>query len=165
MEIHSIPVTRDIREQVLALEILPEQRGYIETVEQCLEEAGRVRNWRPVGLCEGRTLVGFAMYGWFFWEYFPRGRLWLDRFLIDRRYQGRGYGRAALGHMLDRLALEYPKKAVYLSVIPGNDGAVRLYRKAGFHFTGEKDVHGEDVMRLAYSGRDPGKAAGQGGEK
>ena len=34
--------------------------------------------------------MGFAMYGWFFWEYFPRGRLWLDRFLIDRRCQGRG---------------------------------------------------------------------------
>ncbi len=55
--------------------------------------------------------------------------------------------------MLDRLALEYPKKPIYLSVIPGNDAAVRLYRGAGFRFTGEKDVHGEDVMRLAYSER------------
>ena len=62
-------------------------------------------------------------------------------------------GKAALGHMLDRLALEYPKKPIYLSVIPGNDAAVRLYRGAGFRFTGEKDVHGEDVMRLAYSER------------
>ena len=62
-------------------------------------------------------------------------------------------GKAALGHMLDRLALEYPKKPIYLSVIPGNDAAIRLYRGAGFRFTGEKDVHGEDVMRLAYPER------------
>ena len=55
--------------------------------------------------------------------------------------------------MLDRLALEYPKKPIYLSVIPGNDAAIRLYRGAGFRFTGEKDVHGEDVMRLAYPER------------
>ena len=151
MEIHSIPVTQSSRSQVLALELLPEQRGYIEPIEQCLEEAGQVRNWHPVGLYDGEELVGFAMYGWFFWEYFPRGRLWLDRFLIDRRCQG--CGKAALGHMLDRLALEYPKKPIYLSVIPGNDAAVRLYRGAGFRFTGEKDVHGEDVMRLAYSER------------
>ena len=153
MEIHSIPVTQSSRGQVLALELLPEQRDYIETIEQCLEEAGRIRNWHPVGLYDGAELVGFAMYGWFFWEYFPRGRLWLDRFLIDRRCQGRGCGKAALGHMLDRLALEYPKKPIYLSVIPGNDAAIRLYRGAGFRFTGEKDVHGEDVMRLAYPER------------
>ena len=41
------------------------------------------------------------MYG-FFWEYLPFGRLWLDRLLIDRRFQGRGYGRAALAAMLDQ---------------------------------------------------------------
>ncbi len=160
MNIHSVPVTPDIRDQVLDLQLLPEQRGYIEPVEQCLEEAGQLQNWRPVGLYDGGTLIGFAMYGWFFREYFPTGRLWLDRFLIDRRYQGRGYGRAALRHMLDRLALEHPKKDVYLSVIPGNGGAVRLYQGAGFRFTGEKDVHGEDVMRLVRSERNSGKTHG-----
>ena len=41
------------------------------------------------------------MYG-FFWEYLPFGRLWLDRLLIDRRFQGRGYGRAALAALLDQ---------------------------------------------------------------
>ena len=70
-----------------------------------------------------------------------------------RVWSKRGCGKAALGHMLDRLALEYPKKPIYLSVIPGNDAAIRLYRGAGFRFTGEKDVHGEDVMRLAYPER------------
>ena len=113
-----------------------------------------------MGLYDGGTLIGFAMYGWFFWEYFPRGRLWLDRFLIDRRYQGRGYGRAALRHMLDRLALEHWGKDVYLSVIPGNGGAVRLYEGAGFRFIGEKDVHGEDVMRLRWAQRNSGKTHG-----
>ena len=41
------------------------------------------------------------MYG-FFWEYLPFGRLWLDRLLIDRRFQGLGYGRAALAALLDQ---------------------------------------------------------------
>lgn len=160
LEIQSIPVTTDNRDQITALQLLPEQQGYIEPVEQCLEEAGQFRNWRPVGLYDGGTLIGFAMYGWFFWEYFPRGRLWLDRFLIDRRYQGRGYGRAALRHMLDRLVLEHWGKDVYLSVIPGNGGAVRLYEGAGFRFIGEKDVHGEDVMRLRWAQRNSGKTHG-----
>lgn len=147
MEIHSVPITRANREQALALEILPEQRGYIETVEQCLAEADRCRRWRAVGLLDGGSMIGFAMYGFFFWESFPRGRLWLDRFLIDCRYQGQGYGSGALAYLLALLAEKYPKKDVYLSVIRGNERAARLYQKFGFRFTGERDIHGEDVMR------------------
>ena len=48
-----------------------------------------------MGIYDGNVLIGFAMYG-LFWEYLPFGRLWLNRFLIDRRYQSMGYGKAAL---------------------------------------------------------------------
>lgn len=146
MELHSLPVTPDNRAQILDLQIMPEQRGYIESVAECLAEADQNRRWRPVGLFDRETLVGFAMYGYFFWEYFPHGRLWLDRLLIDARFQGQGYGRSAVSHLLERLSREWPKKPVYLSVIHGNDRAVRLYESFDFHFTGEKDIHGEDIM-------------------
>ncbi len=76
----------------------------------------------------------------------PVGRLWLDRFLIDSHYQGKGYGKAALQGILAFLASKYPKKKVYLSVIRENSTAIRLYQEFGFRFTGEKDIHGEDVM-------------------
>ncbi|MDE6880718.1 MAG: GNAT family N-acetyltransferase [Oscillospiraceae bacterium] len=147
MEIHFAAVTPENRERILALQILPEQREYIETVDQCLAEAGCVHNWRPVGIYNGELLVGFAMYGYFFWEYLPCGRLWLDRFLIDRHYQGQGYGKEALDRLLKRLTEEYSAKDIYLSVIQGNEAAIRLYQSFGFRFTGEKDTHGEDVMR------------------
>lgn len=74
------------------------------------------------------------MYG-FSEEYPPEGRLWLDRLLIDARFQGRGYGRAALEALLERLP-EYPEKDVYLSVIEGNDVATWLYEQYGFRFIG-----------------------------
>lgn len=70
----------------------------------------------------------------------------IDRLLIDARYQGRGYGRKALAGLLERLSWEYPERKIYLSVIAGNDVAIRLYGQFGFRFNGEKDVHGEDVM-------------------
>ena len=95
----------------MALQLLPHQQGYIETVAQCLSEAKRYRVWRPVGIYDEHTLIGFAMYGFFFWEYLPKGRLWLDRFLIDYHYQGKGYGKTALQKLLDRLEQEYHKKA------------------------------------------------------
>lgn len=58
----------------------------------------------------------------------------MRRFMIDRRYQQRGYGREAL-----RLALELIKtkplgEAEYcrLSYEPGNEVARKLYRSFGF---------------------------------
>ena len=95
------PVTVASRAAVERLETAPGQEGFVESVAECLAEADRRRCCRPVGVYDGDALIGFAMYG-FFWEYLPFGRLWLDRLLIDRRFQGRGYGRAALAALLER---------------------------------------------------------------
>lgn len=146
MELHIEPVTARNREAALRLTGTPEQDGFVESVAACLAEAGQRRCWRPVVLYDGGSLIGFAMYG-FFPEYFPFGRLWLDRLLIDKHFQGRGYGRAAMQALLVRLSQEYPRRRrVFLSVYEENTIARRLYEKLGFRVTGEKDLHGETVM-------------------
>lgn len=146
MRLHLEPITAQNRADVLALHVAPGQEGYVETVAQCLAEADSGRSWRPVAIYDGPTLVGFAMYG-FFWQYLPLGRLWLDRLLIDQRFQGQGYGKAAFAALLDRLHAEYPhRRKIYLSVIKTNLPAISLYQKFGFRFTGELDTHGEKVM-------------------
>ena len=144
MHLHLEPVTALNRADVLALNVAPGQEGYVETVAQCLAEADSTRCWRPIAIYDGPTLVGFAMYG-FFWQYLPFGRLWLDRLLIGAAHQGRGYGRAALGLLLARLRAEYGNRDVYLSVVAGNEAAARLYASFGFVRTGEKDIGGEEV--------------------
>lgn len=146
MNIHFERITRRNREEALRLKVAEGQEGYIESVSQCLKEAGRNIVWHPVAICDGRWMVGFAMFGYFWWEYFPCGRLWLDRFMIDASCQGKGYGKTALKTLLRLLSIKYPGKDIYLSVIKGNDVAVCLYREFGFHFNGEKDINGEDVM-------------------
>lgn len=148
MNLHFEPVTEHNRAAITALCTAPGQEGYVETVAQCLTEADQTACWRPVGIYDGSTLIGFAMYG-FFWQYLPFGRLWLDRLLIDARYQGQGYGKAAFAGLLERLRQEYPRqRRIYLSVIAENTVAIALYRQFGFQFTGELDTHGEWVMRL-----------------
>ncbi len=134
MKIRLEPVTVASRAAVERLETAPGQEGFVESVAECLAEADRRRCWRPVGVYDGDALIGFAMYG-FFWEYLPFGRLWLDRLLIDRRFQGRGYGRAALAALLERL-------------VEANRPAAALYESFGFRLTGERDTHGERVMCL-----------------
>lgn len=74
----------------------------------------------------------------------------VDRLLIDRRYQGKGYGRLAVEGLLSNLWREYGKKKVYLSAFAENQQAIELYRSLGFRFNGQHDIHGEDVMVYIY---------------
>ena len=66
----------------------------------------------------------------------------------DRAYQGRGYGRAFLGLLLERLFAEYRCDSIYLSLFDDNRQALALYKSFGFVSTGERDTGGEAVMRL-----------------
>lgn len=132
---------------VLQLKIAPSQDGFVETVQQCLNEAKQKSCWRPVAIYDDETLIGFAMYG-FFWQYLPAGRLWLDRILIDQRYQGQGLGTIAIKTLIAQIRKEYLHQKIYLSVVEQNKPAIRLYQKLGFEFTGELDINKEKVMVL-----------------
>ena len=146
MQLRLEPVTQENRLAVLSLRAGTGQEGFVETVSACLDEAAQRADWRPVAIYDGTAVVGFAMYG-YFWEYPPAGRVWLDRLLIDQRYQGQGYGKAAFTALLHRLYAEYPhRRKIYLSVIEANVPAICLYSQFGFQFTGELDTHGEKVM-------------------
>lgn len=139
----------------MALSAGPGQEDFVETPAQCLEEARRLRLWRPVAICAKGEVVGFAMYGRFPREG-SRGRVWLDRLLIDKRYQGLGYGAASVDLLCRRLQREYQCDRVFLSCYPENKAAIALYEKKGFRFNGEKDINGEDVMvrHLGGAGRE-----------
>lgn len=142
------PVTRENQQAVLALRAAPEQAGFVEPVAECLQEAGRVRAWRPVAIYQGQTLVGFAMYGCF-WRHLPFQQVWLDRLLIDRQYQGQGYGKAAVRGLVRRLEWEYTTEKVYLSVVERNQAALGLYQRLGFRPTGKRDKKGERILVLS----------------
>ena len=145
MILHFKPVCPENRKKMEALQLYPEQSGFIESVAECLAEADEFSQWRPVGIYHDDILVGFSMYGYFS-SPSPEGRLWLDRLLIDKHFQGMGYGKAAVLALLEKLRKEYDAKKVYLSVYENNKAAISLYAQAGFHFTGEYDTKGEKIM-------------------
>ena len=109
----------------------------------------------PFGIYEGDTPVGFLMIGYN--ESAIEGddaskalkdnySLW--RLMIDKRYQGRGYGRAAVGLALDFIRTWPRGKAEYcvLSYEPENAVAKALYASFGFEETGEMD--GDEVVAV-----------------
>lgn len=153
-KLHFEPINDKNREEVKSLSLFSEQVGFIESVSECLQEADEIKVWRPVGIYDGNILVGFAMYG-----YFPApvpGELWLDRLLIDKKYQRQGYGRQAVLALLNRLYTEYGKdtETVYLSVYMNNPHAIQLYEGIGFRFNGKYDSKGEHIMEYHFIDED-----------
>lgn len=150
MELHFEPVRPENRNEVEALQLYPEQFGFIESVAECMAEADEWKQWRPVGIYDSDMLVGFSMYGYFD-KPLPDGRLWLDRLLIDKKHQGKGYGKAAVLALLEKLRKEYSCRRVHLSVYDDNLPAIALYQQVGFYFTGEYDTKGEKMMVYDFS--------------
>ena len=74
----------------------------------------------------------------------------LQQFMIDRRFQGRGYGAAALGLLLDRLRQEKKYADVEVCVHRENDAALALFEGAGFVDTGYVDPDVPDCLNLMY---------------
>ncbi|GAA0107715.1 MULTISPECIES: GNAT family N-acetyltransferase [Clostridium] len=133
--------------EALRLKVKKGQEDFIETVEECLNEAKQISLWRPVGIYNYNQIIGFAMYG--LWENEGAdGRVWLDRFMIENEFQGRGYGSESLKLILNRIYNEYNRNEIYLSIYENNDLAIKMYEKIGFQFNGELDINGEKIMKL-----------------
>ena len=146
---------RNVRE-ILNLRVREDQERFVAPNDQSLIEAylalahhGRAF---PFAICDGAQPVGFCMIGYGAddaWEDAPAiaaGNYNIWRFMVDRRWQGKGCGRAAL-----RLALDFvadapcgPAECCWLSYAPENAAARALYASFGFAETGEWD--GDEVI-------------------
>ncbi len=132
----------------LALDVAPEQRDFtpsvaISLVKAYIQPGGLA--YDPVAIYVGTTMVGFYSF-----IYLPGDlrHCYLGGFLIDKAYQGRGYGSAALADFLATVQRRYPQCSdVLLGVHPQNERAQRLYTGFGFVKTGDMDAE-EEVMRL-----------------
>lgn len=69
----------------------------------------------------------------------------IHRFMVDKRFQGNGYGKAALRHTIDLLEGTLDCKEIWISEAPENCVAKKLYASLGFEFTGEIE-YDEEVM-------------------
>ncbi len=136
------PVSAGNRAAVLALELAEEQRDFLADNAYSLREARRDKDARPRAVTLDGRVIGFLMY-----DASNGDEALLYRFMIDRREQGRGYGRAALAALLDEIRALGHVHDVLVGYMPQNEGARRLYQSAGFVDEGTDD-DGEMIARL-----------------
>ncbi len=152
-EIYLREVTRENWRETLQLAVRPEQQRFvadyapiaaIALAKAYIRPGGAI--WTPYAIYAGVTMVGFLALAY---EPDTADQYWLFHFFIDQRYQGRGYGRAALQRFIELVRREYPQcQMLQLVVHPENVVAQRLYTAAGFRPTGT-ERWGEPVYQYA----------------
>ena len=137
-------ITRENIDDVLALSVNESQKNFVSTNAESLAQAYVYSETAfPFAVYEDSTLVGFIMMGYYdVKEYYT---LW--KFMIDKRYQNRGYGRKALELGIKFLRDHFDVLEIYTGVAPGNDMAKHLYSSVGFRDTGLIEL-GMEEMRF-----------------
>ena len=92
-------VTSVNRKACAALRVADDQARFVASNARSLSWADIDEACVPLAICAEGRLVGFALY-----TVDPEEGCWIHRFMIDRRFQRRGYGRAALALLVERLA-------------------------------------------------------------
>lgn len=142
--VHLEPVTKDNLDAVLTLEVNDSQKGYVSSAAESLAQAYVYQETAfPFAVYNDDTVVGFIMMGYY--EEKKYYTLW--KLMIDRRHQGRGYGKAALELGIAFVKERFRAKEIYTGVIPGNSTAKSLYRSVSFEDTGLFE-NGMEEMRL-----------------
>ncbi len=136
------------RKDVLALELAEDQQDFLADNASSLREAKNDADACPRAVVAGERVVGFLMYDA---SQGDREAL-IYRFMIDRREQGRGLGRAALDALLEEIRALRHVRDVLVCYMPENEGARRLYHAAGFRDEGP-DEDGEMIARLRLDRR------------
>ena len=136
---------------IIKLKVSSEQREFVAPNDMSIIEAYLAIHENghafPFGIFDGDTPVGFLMIGYDVdasYENPPQiayGNYSLWRFMIDEKYQNRGYGRKAIQLALDFIRSFPCGKAdyCYLSYEPSNEKAKKLYSDFGFIENGEMD--------------------------
>jgi len=92
-----------------------------------------------------QTMVGFIMYND---RPLDDGTYRISRVMIDHRYQGRGYARASVEQVIQRMRQIPDCQAIVLDYSPHNTAATHLYAALGFQVI-EANEH-EIVARLTW---------------
>lgn len=136
-------ITVDNWEECAGLQVKPDQEGFIPSNLRSIAVAQFYPDTIPVAIYASEEMVGFCMYGLDVasakWKVF--------RLMVDKAHQGKGYGRAAMAQVIERLAARPDCDEIVICYRPANDAARHLYASLGFV---EREVEEDKVTAHLY---------------
>jgi diamine N-acetyltransferase len=144
-------VEEDNLDVLLAMTLAPEQEPFVGSIAAALEEAAETPEGKPWyrAVYDGDEAVGFVMLSWNVTPDPPDiiGPWFLWKLIVDRRHQGRGYGRAIVHRVADIVRAEGAKELL-TSFATGSGNPGPFYKRVGFVPTGDVDNEGEIIVSL-----------------
>ena len=136
-------ITPENFDQCINLKVADGQENFVAPNVKSIAQSKIYPTMNISAVYDEDEMVGFVMFG-----FDPDDeRYYLVRLMVDEKHQGKGYGRAATREVISQLKLINDCRELYLSFVPENTGAERLYKSVGFERTGEIS-QGEVVMRF-----------------
>lgn len=136
--------------ECIKLKVYPNQENFVATNSFSLLESHYEGNCYPYGIYDEGVMVGFLMYAHnLAGTEYPIDSWWMQRLMIDCKYQRKGYGKQAIMLLLEYIKSQNICQEFYTSAEPANAGAIMLYEKLGFVRTGEI-VSGEIVLKIKF---------------
>lgn len=137
-------ITRENYSECLNLKVAEHQKKFVASNVYSLAQAWvYYESAYPFAIYQEDIMVGFVMMGYD--KVDDTYDIW--RFMIDEKYQNKGYGKSALELAIKYLVETFKVKEIFLSFEPENHCARKLYKSIGFEETGEL-VDNEIVMKL-----------------
>ncbi len=137
-------ITKDNFEEILNLKVSKQQEGFVSSVAYSLAQAWVYKTAFPFAIYADNNPVGFIMMGY----YEARKQYTLWKFLIDKHYQNKGYGRNALQLAMNYLIETVGAKEIFTGVALGNETAKHLYGSVGFKTTGIIENNMEEMRYI-----------------
>ena len=147
------PVTLQNWQSLIKLKVREDQTGFVASNLYSIAQAQFGDEYEghwdlfPFGIYEDNVPVGFLMYGLNFEH--PTQQAFIQRLMVDEKFQGKGYGRFGMEKMLENFRTDERIKEVGISYEPENKGARKLYASLGFVETGRIiESETEAVLKL-----------------
>ncbi|CUI04269.1 GNAT family N-acetyltransferase [Massilia antarctica] len=147
-------VTEDNFDTIVELPLLPEQQDYLASNAYSIAQASFYPDsffTRAIYLDD--KPIGFLMYVSLADEGEP-GAYAIYRFMVDSGEQGKGYGRRAIGLVLDEIRSRPDATVIQICYWPTNQTAKDFYASLGFVETG-LDEEGEMYAEIRLDGAAP----------
>ncbi len=146
-EVELREIDRESWEECMQLVLRLEQGGLVAPHRYQGGNFAAEPSFVQLGVYHGDEMVGYGMYG----QDPDDGHWWIYRLMIDLDHQGRGFGKAALEAMVERMKQDHGITEVYMGYRPENHIAAALAWTAGFERTGQM-LQGEYIVRRDLNG-------------
>jgi len=130
------PITSHNFQECIDLQLAPGQETWVASNLYSIAQAKADPCRKPFAIYVGEEMVGFVMYND---EPLEDGTYRLSRLMIDRRHQGKGYGRTVTLEIINRLRKIPYCREITLDFVPENLAAAHLYNSLGFKIVEETE--------------------------